>query len=72
MTQYNMYYDQRLEQWMVELRERAYPLHCGESFDLYIGKTPIPCQLELSDKWYVMMNDVSFYLRRNSQYKIKI
>jgi len=72
MNKYNMHYDQNQEQWLVKLRGREYALHCGESFELYIGQKPIPCRLELADKWYVIMNDTSFDLRANSQYMINL
>jgi len=72
MNACHMHYNQVTDQWLIELQGREYALHCGESFELYIGKTPVPCQLELADKWYVIMDDISFYLKGNSQYKIKL
>ena len=72
MNKYNMHYDQNQEQWLVKLRGREYALHCGVNFELYIGQNPIPCRLELADKWYVIMNDTSFDLRANSQYMINL
>lgn len=72
MKRYNMHYDPNKEQWFVELRGRNYGLHCGESFELYIGQDPVPCQLELADNWYVIMNDISFDLRVNTQYTINL
>lgn len=72
MKKNNMHYDHNQEQWLVELRGKEYPLYCGESFELYIGQQSIPCQLELSDNWYVIMDDTSFDLRVNSQYKINL
>lgn len=67
-----MNYDQDLERWFVELQEREYALHCGENFQLFIGRKPIPCQLELAEKWYVIMNNTSFDLRENEQYMIQL
>lgn len=70
LTKYSMNYDQEQEQWLVELQERDYALHCGESFQLFIGKKPISCRLELADKWYVIIGSTSFDLRENEQYMI--
>jgi hypothetical protein len=67
-----MHYDQMQEQWYVDLAGRKYGLHCGESFELYIGRKAIPCQLELSNKWYVIMGDTRLDLRENDQYKVNI
>lgn len=67
-----MNYDLDQEQWFVELQERDYALHCGESFQLFIGSKPIPCRLELAKKWYVVMDNANFDLRENEQYMIRL
>lgn len=67
-----MRYDQMQDQWYVDLTGRKYGLHCGESFELYIGHEAIPCQLELGSKWYVIMGDTRLDLRENDQYKVII
>ena len=72
MNTYTMQYDQGKEQWLVEFGEINYFLHCGESFELYIGKRPMRCRLELANNWYVIMDNTSFDLRENSQYMIKL
>ncbi|QQK74890.1 DUF5348 domain-containing protein [Salicibibacter cibarius] len=72
MTKYSMHYDQHQDQWSVELQGRKYSLHCGESFELYIGRKSIPCRLELANKWYVIMGDVNLDLRESDQYMIKL
>lgn len=72
MEKYLMNYDWDRNQWLVELQEREYALHCGEVFQLIIGINPTPCRLELAEKWYVVMGIVSFDLRENVQYMIQL
>jgi hypothetical protein len=67
-----MSYDQIQDQWYVVLSGREYGLHCGESFELYIGRKAIPCQLELADKWYVIMEDTRLDLREDDHYTVNI
>jgi hypothetical protein len=67
-----MHYDQMRDQWCLDLAGRKYGLHCGESFELYIGRKAIPCQLELDSKWYVIMGEIRLDLRGNDQYKVNI
>jgi hypothetical protein len=67
-----MRYDQIKDQWYVVLRGREYSLHCGENFELYIGRKAIPCQLELANKWYVIMENTRLDLREDDQYTVNI
>jgi len=67
-----MNYDQNQDQWFVELQEREYALHCGESFQLFMARKPMPCRLELAEKWYVVIGGASFDLRENEQYMIQL
>jgi len=67
-----MQYDHIQDQWYIDLAGRKYDLHCGESFELYIGNKAIPCQLELGSKWYVTIGDTRLDLRENDQYKVVI
>lgn len=72
MIKHTMHFNQDREQWYVDLQGRDYTLSCGESFDIYIGNKAVPCRLELADKWYVIMDNVSFDLRENHQYQINL
>lgn len=67
-----MRYDELQDQWVVVLNGKKYGLHCGESFELYVGQMAIPCQLELAKKWYVIMDDTRLDLRENDQYLVNV
>lgn len=72
MSKAVMCYDFTQERWGVDLRGEKYEcdLHCGECFELYIGNKAIPCRLELSSKWYVIMEHARFDLREGDQYTV--
>lgn len=72
IKKYSMNYDQNQKQWFVKIQEKVYALHCGEVFQLFIGQKAVPCQLELAEKWYVIMSNTSFELRENEQYMIHL
>jgi len=72
MNRTRIRYDQIQDQWCVELDGREYGLHCGESFELYIGRKTIPCRLELASKWYVIMGNTRFDLREDDQYLVNL
>ncbi|MDC3424245.1 DUF5348 domain-containing protein [Aquibacillus sp. 3ASR75-11] len=65
-----MFYDPEEEQWYVDIQGRKYGLHCGETIYFYIGRNAIPCRLELSYKWYVIMGEMRFDLREKDQYTV--
>lgn len=67
-----MKYDEETDRWYVELEGRNYGLHCGECFEIYIGGQLIPCRLEMDSQWYVIMEDVSFELRKSSVYLVNV
>lgn len=67
-----MNYDQDRDQWFIELKEIEYALHCGESFQLFIGQKPTPCRLELAERWYVVIDTTRFDLRESEQYMIQL
>lgn len=72
MNRAMMRYDYIQERWVIDLKgeEYEYDLHCGECFELYIGDKAIPCRLELSRKWYVVMENARFDLREDDQYTV--
>ena len=72
MKKYSKNYDQDKDQWFVERQGREYAPHCGESFQLFIGRKPTPCQLALAERWYVIIGIASFDLRVNEQYTIQL
>jgi len=65
-------YDGKADRWMVHMGGYSYGLHCGECFELHIGDNSIPCRLEYSDEWYVIMHDTRFNLRVQNIYRVKI
>ena len=65
-------FDREQDQWCVELGNRSYPLHCGESFLLFIGKTAYPCRLELDTSWYVILPETQFTLHTSTVYTVSI
>lgn len=67
-----MHFDAEQQRWCVALQGRNYGLHCGESLEIYLGKEPIPCRLELDWHWYVIMRDVRFNLRESDQYSVNL
>ncbi|MCC0567347.1 DUF5348 domain-containing protein [Brevibacillus borstelensis] len=67
-----MRYDEELDRWYVELDGRNYGLHCGECFEIYIGAQPIPCRIEMDSHWYLIIEDISFDLRRSSTYLVNV
>lgn len=49
---------------------RDYGLHCGETFELLLGRTRFPCRLEMADSWYVVIADTTLALRPKETYTI--
>lgn len=72
MSRNSMRYNPIQDQWYVDIHGREYNLHCGESFEIYIGCNTIPCRLELANKWYVILGNTRFDLRQDDQYTIKL
>ncbi|AEF93203.1 hypothetical protein Desca_0653 [Desulfotomaculum nigrificans CO-1-SRB] len=67
-----MRYDSQQDRWVVVLGNREYGLHCGEYFQLLVGKTNIACRLELDSEWYVIMQDVRLNLKIQETYRVII
>ncbi|EHQ88941.1 hypothetical protein DesyoDRAFT_3156 [Desulfosporosinus youngiae DSM 17734] len=67
-----IHYNREQDQWCVKLNERMYPLHCGESFLLHIGKTTFSCQLELDANWYVIVQETPFVLHPTTIYSVSM
>lgn len=71
--QVDMYYDQECGRWSVRKGKYEYDLHCGEMFELYIGKRKtMPCRLEWDEGWYVVMENASLALRPHTNYVVNI
>jgi len=67
-----MHYDPQQNRWMTSIGERDYPLHCGESFTLYIGKQGFACRLELDLSWYVILHHTRFILHPKAAYVVHL
>lgn len=67
-----MMYDHHHNRWIVDIDNTAYGLDCGEKLELIIGSRRIPCRLELSAEWYLIMDDANLNLRPCETYKIEI
>jgi len=67
-----MTYDADSNCWMVHLESGRYPMHCGEFLEIRDGERGIPCRLELDRDWYVIMQEVRFYLRKKDTYQIHV
>jgi hypothetical protein len=67
-----MHYDSMIDRWCAELDGDEYGLHCGESFELYVGGDPVPCRIEMDREWYVIVKDVRFNLRKSDKYTIRL
>ncbi|SED10857.1 DUF5348 domain-containing protein [Paenibacillus sp. GP183] len=68
----SIYYDIEQEKWCMRQGVRSYGLHCGECFDLYIGKTAYPCRLELDTDWYVILPETKFTLHLRTVYQVRM
>lgn len=66
-----MTYDQEVKCWFVQLEETAYPVYCGECFEIRIGDGGIPCRIEMDRHWYVIMREARFNLRNKDMYQIR-
>ena len=67
-----IHYNREQDQWCVILNERMYPLHCGESFLLHIGKATLSCRLELGANWYVIVQETPFVLHPTAIYSVSM
>jgi hypothetical protein len=70
-----MRYQKDLGCWILVKGDCGYPMHCGESFELCIGKDrSVPCRLELGRQWYVILGSdgVRLNLQKSEIYKIAI
>lgn len=70
-----MRYNKGLGCWLVVLGDTGYRMHCGEPFELRIGKNNgMPCRLELGKQWYVVIGSegVKLNLRNDQTYQINI
>jgi hypothetical protein len=70
--QTSMYYDAQQDQWVVNVEQKAYPMHCGEHLKLFIDKQGFPCRLELDWTWYVIFRDTRFSLHKKTVYTVQI
>ncbi|MCW2278902.1 DUF5348 domain-containing protein [Heliophilum fasciatum] len=68
-----MSFDREQDRWVVPIGNWNYGLHCGEYFQLHLGRHSWPCRLELDTQWYVVVhNEVRFNLRTNDKYRVTV
>ncbi|WP_067623442.1 DUF5348 domain-containing protein [Alicyclobacillus acidiphilus] len=63
-------YQPNMNRWVVTTGTTDYGLHCGETFELLLGRTRFPCRLEMADSWYVVIADTTLALRQRETYTI--
>lgn len=69
---FQMSYDKAGDRWVVDVGYGKYALHCGNFLEIRIGDRGIPCRMELDRDWYVVMQEVRFYLRKKDTYQVEI
>lgn len=67
-----MFYDPDTDRWCVGQDGDSYGLHCGECFEIYLGESAIPCRIEMDRDWYLIINGVSFNLRKSNRYLVNM
>lgn len=66
-------YCQKTDRWQVHgLYTKPAALHCGEQFLLLVEGRYLPCRLELDKDWYVIFEDIRFYLHKRTRYQISL
>jgi hypothetical protein len=51
--------------------DRPIPMRCGEYFEIQLGKTYLPCRLELDRGWLVYFIHTRLYLHPKMSYAIR-
>lgn len=67
-----MRYDHQNDRWHIYGNSLEYDLHCGDCFEILIDGIAIQCRLELQHDWYIILGDISFYLRKSEQFLIRL
>ncbi|MCF8568576.1 DUF5348 domain-containing protein [Alicyclobacillus tolerans] len=65
-------YLKEYDRWVAEVGEEMFSLHCGEGFELHMGRRKVPCRIEMGRTWYVIMEDIPLVLMQNRTYRISI
>ena len=67
-----IHYNREQDQWCIKLNGQMYPLYCGETFQLLIGKMSFSCRLELDANWYVIVQETPFVLHPTTVYSVSM
>ncbi|QQE77836.1 DUF5348 domain-containing protein [Alicyclobacillus sp. SO9] len=65
-------YDEELGRWVFEGEDAWYSLRCGETLKLHFPNRTMTGRLELSQKWYVILENVPLGLLERRRYKVTI
>lgn len=69
---FQMSYDKAEGRWVVDADNELLELRCGNFLEIRIGDKGIPCRIELDCDWYVVMQEVRFYLRKKDTYQVDV
>lgn len=67
---YDMVYHPEQDRWIVTFDGEPYGMHCGENFEIIVGRQHLTCTLELGSQWYVITERVRFNLREQEKYHV--
>ena len=65
-------YMEEYDRWFADVGKEMFSLHCGEGFQLHMGRRKVPCRIEMGRTWYVFAEDVPLVLMQNRTYLISI
>ncbi|GMA52259.1 hypothetical protein GCM10025857_36160 [Alicyclobacillus contaminans] len=65
-------YVEEYDRWFANVGKQMTALHCGEGFQLHMGRRKVDCRIEMGRTWYVIMGDVPLALMKNKTYLISI
>lgn len=58
--------------WQIhDAYDKPIPMRCGEYFEILLGKTYLPCRLELDRDWLIYFVQTRFYLHPKMSYSIR-
>jgi hypothetical protein len=65
-------YREEQDRWIADTGNQMFSLHCGEGFQLHVGRQKVNCRIEMARTWYVIADDVPLGLLKNKEYLISI
>ena len=60
------------DRWFADIGKQMFSLHCGEGFQIHIGRQKVHCRIERGKTWYLIVDDVPLGLLENKEYVISI